>query len=107
MPTYDDYGDRQNISILLRKLKSQAKEAAQDSQPDMIAALRSLGDYDGRSPMEFHELDYPWSTKMLPSDICKDLQERCLCAFGHDLGGLTEMHWERGDITFLYRGDAE
>ncbi|TRY75547.1 hypothetical protein TCAL_07385 [Tigriopus californicus] len=123
------YGDRQTISILLRKLKSQAKEQLKTRKPDMIAALKKLGDYVVDLRWDFTSW-IPLVSKMLPSDICKISKKgehafwisrlmRSLLTTSHPcpclgacvrldttLVDFTEMHWERGDITFLYRGDA-
>eukprot|EP00094_Tigriopus_californicus_P007669 TCALIF_07385-PA protein Name:"Similar to ankrd13c Ankyrin repeat domain-containing protein 13C (Xenopus tropicalis)" AED:0.22 eAED:0.22 QI:0/0/0/0.8/1/1/5/0/354 len=99
------YGDRQTISILLRKLKSQAKEQLKTRKPDMIAALKKLGDYVVDLRWDFTSW-IPLVSKMLPSDICKISKKGACVRLDTTLVDFTEMHWERGDITFLYRGDA-
>lgn len=99
------YGDRQTISILLRKLKCQAKEQLKNRKPDMIAALKKLGDYVVDLRWDFTSW-IPLVSKMLPSDICKISKKGACVRLDTTLVDFTEMHWERGDITFLYRGDA-
>ena len=39
------YGDRQTISSLLRRLKQQAKSEMETRKPEMIKALKNLGDF--------------------------------------------------------------
>ena len=67
---FRSYGDRQTISNLLRKLKSQSKEQLKARKPAMIEALKNLGDYVVELKWDFTSW-LPLVSKMLPSDICK------------------------------------
>lgn len=100
------YGDRQAISILLKKLKQQSKEQLKSRKPAMIEALKKLGDYVVDLRWDFTSW-IPLVSKMLPSDICKISKKGACVRLDTTLVDFTEMHWERGDITFLYKGDAE
>ncbi len=64
------YGDRQTISLLLRKLKQQAKDQLHSRKPDMIESLKKLGDFVVDLKWDFTSW-IPLVSKMLPSDICK------------------------------------
>lgn len=64
------YGDRQTIALLLRKLKTQSKEQMKARKPEMIAALKNLGDYIIDLKWDFTSW-VPLVSKILPSDICK------------------------------------
>eukprot|EP00095_Tigriopus_kingsejongensis_P003931 maker-scaffold1649_size32179-snap-gene-0.7 protein:Tk03931 transcript:maker-scaffold1649_size32179-snap-gene-0.7-mRNA-1 annotation:"ankyrin repeat domain-containing protein 13c-like isoform x2" len=71
----------------------------------MIAALKGLGDYVVDLKWDFTSW-IPLVSKMLPSDICKITKKGACVRLDTTLVDFTEMHWERGDITFLYCGDA-
>ena len=64
------YGDRQTISLLLRKLKQQAKEKLKSRKPEMVDSLRKLGDFVVDLKWDFTSW-IPLVSRMLPSDICK------------------------------------
>ncbi|CAB4062189.1 ANKRD13 [Lepeophtheirus salmonis] len=68
------YGDRQIISSLLRKLKLQSKEQMKSRKPDMIAAMQKLGDYVVDLKWDFTSW-VPLVSKILPSDLCKNIQK--------------------------------
>lgn len=99
------YGDRQTIALLLRKLKHQSKHQMKSRKPEMIAALKKLGDYVVDLKWDFTSW-VPLVSKILPSDICKISKKGAAVRLDTTLVDFTEMRWERGDITFLYRGDA-
>ena len=64
------HGDRQTISLLLRKLKQQAKEKLKSRKPEMVESLRKLGDFVVDLKWDFTSW-IPLVSRMLPSDICK------------------------------------
>ncbi len=97
------YGDRLTIANLLRKLKLQSKEQLKERKPEMLKALKELGDYVVDLRWDFTSW-LPLVSKMLPSDICKISKKGAFVRLDTTLVDFTEMHWERGDITFLYRG---
>lgn len=62
------------------------------------------------------ELNYPFSclhyfsavplvSRILPSDICKIHKAGCSIRLDTTLVDFSEMKWERGDISFIFRGD--
>jgi len=98
------YGERQTISSLLRKLKQQTKAEMGGRRPDMIEALRNLGDFCLELKWDFSSW-VPLVSRILPSDICRISKKGASVRLDTTLVDFSEMRWERGDITFLYRGD--
>ena len=72
----------------------------------MIASLKNLGDFVVDLKWDFTSW-LPLVSRILPSDICKISKKGASIRLDTALVDFTEMRWERGDITFLYRGDAE
>ena len=99
------YGDRQMIGSLLRKLQHQSKEQLRARKPEMIASLKKLGDFVVDLKWDFTSW-LPLVSRILPSDICKISKKGACIRLDTTLVDFTEMRWERGDITFLYKGDA-
>ena len=64
------YGERQTIASLLRKLKQQTKTEMGGRRPDMIEALRNLGDFCLELKWDFSSW-VPLVSRILPSDICR------------------------------------
>eukprot|EP00092_Neocalanus_flemingeri_P014073 GFUD01015182.1.p1 GENE.GFUD01015182.1~~GFUD01015182.1.p1 ORF type:complete len:466 (+),score=160.59 GFUD01015182.1:71-1468(+) len=98
------YGERQTIASLLRRLKQQAKSEMGNRRPDMIEGLRNLGDFTLELKWDFSSW-VPLVSRILPSDICKISKRGASVRLDTTLVDFSEMRWERGDITFLYRGD--
>ena len=71
----------------------------------MVRALKTLGDYVVDLRWDFTSW-IPLVSKMLPSDVCKISKKGASIRLDTTLVDFTEMKWERGDITFLYLGDA-
>ena len=78
MPIRFSYGDRQTISLLLRKLKQQAKEKLKSRKPEMVESLRKLGDFVVDLKWDFTSW-IPLVSRMLPSDICKISKRGKVC----------------------------
>ena len=100
------YGDRQTISSLLRRLKQQARAEMETRRPEMIAGLRKLGDFSLELKWDFSSW-VPLVSRILPSDICKISKKGASVRLDTTLVDFSEMRWERGDITFLYRGEEK
>merc|ERR1719334_2200623 len=98
------YGERQTIASLLRRLKQQAKSEMGNRRPDMIEGLRKLGDFTLELKWDFSSW-VPLVSRVLPSDVCKISKRGASVRLDTTLVDFSEMKWERGDITFLYRGD--
>ncbi|BFY99500.1 hypothetical protein BsWGS_02540 [Bradybaena similaris] len=100
------YGDRQTILLLLRKLKQQSREALEERRPHLVQALRAIGDFDLELKWDFQSW-VPLVSRMLPSDICRIRKKGSRIRLDTTLVDFTEMRWERGDITFLFNGEAK
>ena len=100
------YGDRQTISSLLRRLKQQAKGEMDTRRPEMIKGLKNLGDFNLELKWDFSSW-VPLVSRILPSDICKISKKGACVRLDTTLVDFSEMKWERGDITFLYRGEEK
>jgi len=98
------YGDRQTIASLLRRLKQQAKSEMDNRRPEMIKGLKNLGDFNLELKWDFSSW-VPLVSRILPSDICKISKRGASVRLDTTLVDFSEMRWERGDITFLYRGE--
>lgn len=103
---FHSFGDRQMIASLLRKLQYQSKEQLKQRKPEMINSLKKLGDFVVDLKWDFTSW-LPLVSRILPSDICKISKKGACIRLDTTLVDFTEMRWERGDITFLYKGDAK
>ncbi|KAJ3599516.1 hypothetical protein NHX12_033475 [Muraenolepis orangiensis] len=79
------YGDRQMITALLRKLKQQSRETVEDKRPKLLTALKELGDFY----LEVHWDFQSWE-----------------CRLDTTLIDFTDMKCQRGDLSFIFNGDA-
>lgn len=100
------YGDRQTITCLLRKLKRQSREAMEFRRPDLVQALTLMGDFTMTLKWDF-QCWVPLITRILPSDVCKIYKKGCNIRLDTTLVDFSEMKWERGDISFIFRGAAK
>ncbi|XP_074642886.1 ankyrin repeat domain-containing protein 13C-like [Tubulanus polymorphus] len=100
------YGDRQTITSLLRKLKQQSRETLEARRPALIKALKDLGDFYLELRWDFHSW-VPLVSRILPSDICKIHKKGSSIRLDTTLVDFNDMRWERGDITFIFNGEAK
>lgn len=49
----------------------------------------------------------PLVSRILPSDICRIHKKGSKIRVDTTLVDFTDMHWERGDISIVFNGDAE
>ncbi|XP_015117145.1 ankyrin repeat domain-containing protein 13C isoform X1 [Diachasma alloeum] len=100
------YGDRQTISSLVRKLKQQAREQMEKRRPNLVEALRKMGDFYMELKWDFQSW-VPLVSRILPSDICRI--HKCGSSIRMDttLVDFNDMRWERGDISFIFNGDQK
>ena len=75
-------------------------------KPEMIDGLKNLGDFSLELKWDFSSW-VPLVSRILPSDICKISKRGSSVRLDTTLVDFTEMRWERGDITFLYRGEEK
>ncbi|XP_068728183.1 ankyrin repeat domain-containing protein 13C-B-like [Montipora capricornis] len=99
------YGDRQIITALLKKLKQQSREALDERRPQLTAALMKLGDFYMEINWDFQSW-VPLLSRVLPSDTCKLYKKGCSIRMDSTLVDFTDMKWQRGDLTFIFNGDA-
>lgn len=98
------YGDRQTISSLVRKLKSQAHEQMEVRRPNLINALTQIQDFYMELKWDFHSW-VPLVSRILPSDVCKIYKSGSRIRLDTTLVDFTDMKWERGDISFIFQGE--
>ncbi|XP_055593782.1 ankyrin repeat domain-containing protein 13C isoform X3 [Uranotaenia lowii] len=98
------YGDRQIICSLLKKLKQQAREQMDQRRPNLIKALKQMGDFYMELKWDFHSW-VPLISRILPSDVCKIHKSGCSIRLDTTLVDFSDMRWERGDISFIFKGD--
>ncbi|KAI5701529.1 hypothetical protein M8J75_010599 [Diaphorina citri] len=100
------YGDRQTISSLVRKLKSQAREQMEERRPNLVNALNQIKDFYMELKWDFQSW-VPLVSRILPSDICKIYKKGSSIRLDTTLVDFNDMRWERGDISFLFNGDGK
>nr|CAD7198565.1 unnamed protein product [Timema douglasi] len=100
------YGDRQTILSLVRKLKQQAREQMEERRPNLVAALNQMGDFYMELKWDFQSW-VPLVSRILPSDICHIHKRGSSIRLDTTLVDFNDMHWERGDISFLFTGDRK
>ncbi|XP_055680461.1 ankyrin repeat domain-containing protein 13C [Lutzomyia longipalpis] len=98
------YGDRPTIHLLLWKLKRQARDQMEQRRPNLVKALQQMGDFYMELKWDFQSW-VPLVSRILPSDICKIHKAGCSIRLDTTLVDFSEMKWERGDISFIFRGD--
>ncbi|XP_044726641.1 ankyrin repeat domain-containing protein 13C [Chrysoperla carnea] len=98
------YGDRQTISSLVRKFRQQAREQMEERRPNLVAALEKMGDFYMELKWDFQSW-VPLVSRILPSDICRIHKSGPNIRLDTTLVDFSDMRWERGDISFIFRGD--
>ncbi|XP_077294218.1 ankyrin repeat domain-containing protein 13C [Arctopsyche grandis] len=98
------YGDRQTISSLVRKLKQQAREQMEERRPNLVQALKQIQDFYMELKWDFQSW-VPLVSRILPSDICKIYKSGSSIRLDTTLVDFSDMKWERGDISFVFKGD--
>ncbi|KAJ8687231.1 hypothetical protein QAD02_023025 [Eretmocerus hayati] len=100
------YGDRETISSLVRKLKLQAREEMEEKRPNLVSALRQMGDFYMELKWDFQSW-VPLVSRILPSDICRIHKSGASIRMDTTLVDFNDMRWERGDISFIFNGDQK
>jgi hypothetical protein len=91
---------------LLKVLKRQSRQAIDRRRDDLVRALNSMGDFRMELKWEFQSW-VPLVSRILPSDVCKIYKKGCCIRLDTTLVDFNDMKWERGDISFLFLGDAK
>ena len=91
---------------MLRKLKQQAKEQLEERRPKLIQALKQMGDFYLQVKWDFQSW-LPLVSRILPSDVCRIHKKGAKIRVDTTLVDFNDMHWERGDISVVFNGDAK
>ncbi|PAV63952.1 hypothetical protein WR25_18784 [Diploscapter pachys] len=95
------YGDRQIITEMLRKLKSQARANLAAKRPGLIKMLNQIGDFYLEFKWDFQSW-IPLLSRMLPSDICQIYKKGTKIRMDTSIATINELSMKRGDISFLF-----
>ncbi|EDW00745.1 ankyrin repeat domain-containing protein 13C [Drosophila grimshawi] len=99
------YGHRQTITQLLRMLKLQSREHMESRRERLVEALRQMQDFYMEFKWDFQSW-LPLVSRILPSDICRLYKCGASLRLDTTLVDFNDMRWDRGDISFLFRGEA-
>lgn len=99
------YGHRQTITQLLRMLKLQSREHMESRRERLVEALRQMQDFYMEFKWDFQSW-LPLVSRILPSDICRLYKCGASIRLDTTLVDFNDMRWDRGDISFLFRGEA-
>ncbi|EDW32279.1 GL10514 [Drosophila persimilis] len=99
------YGDRQTITQLLRMLKLQSRDHMEKRREKLVKALSQMQDFYMEFKWDFQSW-LPLVSRILPSDICRLYKSGASIRLDTTLVDFNDMKWERGDISFLFRGEA-
>lgn len=76
----------------------------QERRGNLIEALNQIGNFYMELKWDFHSW-VPLVSRILPSDVCKIHKCGAKIRLDTTLVDFTDMKWERGDISFIFRGD--
>lgn len=94
------------VCSLVRKFKQQAREQMEERRPDLVKALNQMGDFYMELKWDFQSW-IPLVSKILPSDLCKIHKKGSSIRLDTTLVDFNDMRWERGDISFIFNGNAK
>ncbi|KAJ8909365.1 hypothetical protein NQ315_014196 [Exocentrus adspersus] len=100
------YGNRPTISSLVRKFRQQSREQMEERRPNLVEALNRINDFYMELKWDFQSW-VPLVSRILPSDICKIYKSGANIRLDTTLVDFSDMRWERGDISFIFNGDAK
>ncbi|KAG8222152.1 hypothetical protein J437_LFUL000734 [Ladona fulva] len=100
------YGDRETITSLLRKLKQQSRDQMEGRRPNLVEALRRMGDFYMELKWDFQSW-VPFLSRILPSDVCRISKRGASIRVDTTLVDFSDMRWEQGDVSFLFDGDCK
>ncbi|GJQ75330.1 hypothetical protein Trydic_g23513 [Trypoxylus dichotomus] len=99
------YGNRPTISSLVRKFRQQSREQMEERRPNLVEALNRINDFYMELKWDFQSW-VPLVSRILPSDICKIYKCGANIRLDTTLVDFSDMRWERGDISFIFNGNA-
>lgn len=97
------YGDRELITLCLKKLKKQSRVRIEEKQPELTDALAGIPDFYVEIKWDFHSW-IPLISKLLPSDTCKLYKRNSDVRIDSTLMDFHDMRWQRGDLSFIFHG---
>ncbi|TMW52930.1 hypothetical protein DOY81_001963 [Sarcophaga bullata] len=98
------YGDRDTISSLLKKLRQQSRAHLESRRSAMIKGLKQIEDFYMELKWDFTSW-VPLVSRILPSDVCRIHKCGSSLRLDTTLVDFNDMRWERGDTSFIFRGD--
>lgn len=99
------YGHRPTISSLVRKFRQQCRDQMEERRPLLVAALKKIGDFYLELRWDFQSW-VPLVSRVLPSDVCRVYKSGADIRLDTTLIEFSDMRWERGDISFIFNGEA-
>lgn len=93
------------VSSLVRKFRQQSREQMEERRPHLIEALNRINDFYMELKWDFQSW-VPLVSRILPSDICKIYKCGANIRLDTTLVDFSDMRWERGDISFIFNGNA-
>jgi hypothetical protein len=100
------YGDRNIITKMLRKLKTETRAIQLQRKPRVLQMLNELDDFCLELKWDFHTW-IPLLSNILPSDTCKLYKCGSCLRLDTTLVDFSDRSWVRGDISFLYNPAGE
>lgn len=99
------YGHRPTISSLVRKFRQQCRDQMEERRPLLVSALKKIGDFYLELRWDFQSW-VPLVSRVLPSDVCRVYKCGADIRLDTTLIEFSDMRWERGDISFIFNGEA-
>ncbi|KAL5249974.1 hypothetical protein ACHWQZ_G015896 [Mnemiopsis leidyi] len=100
------FGDREVITMCLKKLKKQSRIRIEEKQPDLTNALAEIADFYVEIKWDFNSW-IPLISRFLPSDTCKLYKRNSDVRIDSTLMDFHDMRWQRGDLSFIFHGSPK
>ena len=115
------YGDRTCIHFLLKQMHRQNRDIIEQNRTTLVSTLQGMRDFVMTFKWDFYSWGklflflvvailflliflVPFLSKLLPSDVCRISKKGARIRLDTTLLDFKDMHWERGDVTFLFDG---
>nr|UEC49173.1 ankrd [Hofstenia miamia] len=100
------YGDRDIIRSVIERLREESKNNFDQRRLKIAQNLKNIPDFYLEAKWDFHTW-VPLLSRFLPNDVCKIYKKGCTIRMDSTLIDFKDRQWKRGDISFLYQGDAK